>query len=109
MTDVETVALREELARAAFAASWGVIDPDGLAPNYGRGGFKTQCLEWQAVADAILPLIARERAAALAAATPLIEARVAAALVDWLRSRGDCQSADDEIAAWLQLQTGNPQ
>ena len=67
MTDVETVALREELARAAFAASWGVIDPDGLAPNYGRGGYKTQCLEWQAVADAILPLIARERAAALAA------------------------------------------
>ena len=37
------------------------------------------------------------------------ERRATAALVDWLRSRGDCQSADDEIAAWLQLQKGNPQ
>lgn len=37
------------------------------------------------------------------------ERRATAAIVDWLRSRGDCQSADDEIAAWLQLQTGNPQ
>ena len=34
------------------------------------------------------------------------ERRATAALVDWLRSRGDCQSADDEIAAWLQLQKG---
>lgn len=36
------------------------------------------------------------------------ERRATAALVDWLRSRGDCQSADDEIAAWLQLQKGTP-
>ena len=54
-------------------------------------------------ADRIADLTAR-----LAAAEAERDAAVASrdALVDWLRSRGDCQSADDEIAAWLQLQEG---
>ena len=88
MTDVETV------ARAIMIAKGGACDVTDWAER-----------EWNpAVAE-----VWDAATAALAAATPLIEARVAAALVEWLRSRGECQSADDEIAAWLQLQTGNPQ
>jgi hypothetical protein len=71
MTDVETVALREELARTVCRRFYG----DEL-----------DWLEFVDEADAILPIIARECAAAISAATPLIEARV----------REECAKVADE-------------
>ena len=79
MTDAEIVALREELARAMMRVAFDPSDKD-VVRSYAR--------DWNARLDdanAILPIIARERAAALAAATPLIGARATAAIVAWLR------------------------
>lgn len=63
MTDVETVALREELARALMRVAFDPSDKD-VVQYYARN--------WNARLDdanAILPIIARECTAALAAAT----------------------------------------
>lgn len=79
MTDV---ALREELARAMAAADgyWLLGDPMPPLPK-GIARPVTMTLAaavtmFAPMLGAALPIIARERAAALAAATPLIEARV---------------------------------
>ena len=72
MTDVETVALREELARAMAAHDENRWQPLGE--------------QIRSRTNTIYTIIARERAAALAAATPLIEARAATAIVAHLRA-----------------------
>lgn len=74
------MALREELARALMRVAFDPSDKD-VVRSYAR--------DWNARLDdanAILPIIARERAAALAAATPLIEARVREECVAAVRS-----------------------
>lgn len=69
--DVENVALREELARALWRENpinrWAGAQWERALEHERRDFYRT--------ADAILPLIARERAAALSAATPVKRAK----------------------------------
>lgn len=46
----------EEVARAAYAAYCAVMRPDEPI-EWGRGGYATQVVEWEAIARAIIPII----------------------------------------------------